>query len=659
MSVVINLMKALGLPTVEDGLCYGIAHAALQANARGELNQFLRRMALVRVCPLDKLVEKIEKSHSSSVVPDVVESYDEIDTEYGDLYDSMHAFLQMILFYHVSVDFVISDPVAAEVYESAKKVMGITYQNYQFYQKFLSPGIKNTESKYTKDEEVKYDPEFTATEDRTFVLHERDGQTVLSLNEERLGEFIAYLNDVRGDIALSFNTATHTFALFKNKKKWIVVNHDIISEIEGYDDKMLSDAIFNGLKTSLTLAHGLAVPAYIESFSSNASLLADFESKQVWMNPEVDLYSVLNMAMRYGCYEIVRAYGSYLNDCFETGELKREALIATLVGNTPAGVPALYMAMQNGHYQAISVYIELLNRLFFKDLINRVGLIEILIAKRPNGFPALFIAIENGHHKAISVYGETLDNLMFIAELSSRESKDILLDKESDGIFALTNHMIHPRPEERSTIDGVILQLLEASGASRLLGRLCSLYKKVVETKNITTHFSATEMKMLEFAIDILNSLFEVAWTGCGTLECEKLFERFDSTFYDKSIKSYDDSIASVFSPVLMGRPFIDFIIQPETGLTFGQFLGLLKEKDAHHPQIGCKLTFEDKSAIILEFASSKAYFDHRQDIVSFLQVHGYELTFDSETGEAIKFFSTKGDSHDCETGAGVGAGAR
>ena len=450
MTTVIDLMKELGMPTNEAGVCYGIANTALQAHARGELNQFLRRMALVRICPLDKLVEKIEKSHlkkakprsvSSSVVPEVLESYDEIDAEYGGLYDSMHAFLQTILFYHSKNNLIISDPVASEVYQSAVQTMGVaTYPDYQSYQKFISVDIKNkeSESKYEEGDEVKEDLDLPViAADMDLAVHQCHGKTILSLNEEMVGKFITYLNGVEGDVALSFKTAAHAFALFKTESKWIVVNHDTVTDFWVHMKVGVPNAVYNALKRGLTVGPGVAVPVYIENFSSNVDLLADYESEAVWMDPKSDLYSVLYLAMDNGCYDIVSAYRSYLNHCFENDELSEGELVAALSAKGPDGSSGLYIAMQNGRHQSVIVYGDVLKG--FADLFKRTPgkLTEILIAKNTDDLPALYMAMQLGNHQAIEAYGDMLKKCIDEDLLSRDIVKEILLTNAPDGIVPL------------------------------------------------------------------------------------------------------------------------------------------------------------------------------------------------------------------------------
>ena len=201
--------------------------------------------------------------------------------------------------------------------------------------------------------------------------------------------------------------------------------------------------------------------------------------------------------------------------------------------------------------------------------------------------------------------------------------------------IALIDCMIAPSPEKRPTIDSVIMQLFKASAHSSLLSQLWSVYKKVVGAKNFNDHFSTTKMELQNFAIDILNRLMDLVCGKFRMITCDDVFKKFNAIKRDKSIVSPHFGIEGVFWPVPMGRPFIDFIIQPETGLTFGQFLGLLKEKDAHHPQIGCKLTFEDKSSMLLAFSKlpefRQDYFDEVKYRLGFI---GFKLTdFDPESG--------------------------
>ena len=199
----------------------------------------------------------------------------------------------------------------------------------------------------------------------------------------------------------------------------ILVIHECLEQInksKGINTQVLLAAKHSdgtpGLSLALQYAHAEAIKIYMKTIVESGISMTD---KLVLLAAkDSDGTPGLSIAFEDGYAEAIKIY---IETIVESRISITDKLVL-LAAKRHDGTPGLFMALQKGHAEAIKIYIEIILK---SNIIKKQ---ELLAAKMPDGTSGLFMALQKGHAEASKAYTETISE----SRISIRDKQELLAD---------------------------------------------------------------------------------------------------------------------------------------------------------------------------------------------------------------------------------------
>lgn len=381
MSAILKLMENMGYTIDQEGMCYGIAHVAVQSALRNKFNQYLKRLEKI-----GGLLESEEKIFSYSIHADIFAFFDSIS-----IYHASHAFSLM---------------PTCDIAKENFKGFYLGAQDSSAGNRILNVGKK---SDLQPDE-----------------LSRGIHPTCKSLQIFRSKKEIrGYLNAAKGakkNFSAVFSIINHATAVIFNNGKWHFVNHDEIVSTKG---EKLEDVFINAMQNALIGKDETTCCVDITEYGSKKPSKVVYSNSRKVMQEHFKDKRILHLALRTGRFDAVSVYFEEINK----QTLKSRSLETLLIAKNRNGTPGLYMALQEGHSKAIKAYLDGISKLSDKSI--KLG--NLLMAQNSSGTPGLYMALQDGHSNAIKAYFEGISKL----DLTPAELITLLQAKDKRGISGL------------------------------------------------------------------------------------------------------------------------------------------------------------------------------------------------------------------------------
>ncbi|MCF6777641.1 hypothetical protein L3V83_13810 [Thiotrichales bacterium 19X7-9] len=353
MSKILELMEAAGYQVNEQGMCYGIAHVAIQSALRGKFDEYKVRL---------------ETINNKSGQINIKDKQDR----------NILGFFDAIVLYHNSF----TNDLAKTDLEEIKNNFGKFYKNRQD----ASSG--------------------------NAILNEDEGKEAISQgiypvkksiqvfnSGDEIGQFLTKDREGNSPYAISLGILDHRMAIVFNNNQWHFVSHDMVESTEG---EKITDAFIAKVFQEFADSKGAVEVIRYQSRPTN-EVEYILPIKEAMLNKYV-----LFLALQKGHADAVEKFIEGIKSL----NLSTEDLKELLFSKKSNGTPGLFMALQNGHADAVEKFIEGIKSLN----LSTEDLKELLFAKRSDGIPGLFMALQVGHADAVEKFIEGIKSLNLSTE---------------------------------------------------------------------------------------------------------------------------------------------------------------------------------------------------------------------------------------------------
>ncbi|MCF6766319.1 hypothetical protein L3V82_11090 [Thiotrichales bacterium 19S3-7] len=346
MADILTLMKLNGYRIDEEGMCYGIAHVAIQSGLRGKFEEYLARLSQI---------EKIE--------PKKLDIKNEIERE-------ILAFFDAILLYQSSD--------VASLSENDEDMAA----NFEaFYHNRQDSAVGNK------------------------ILNESDDGAIYEVSKSlknfngETDDLKAYLNHLKGDkenFAALISISQHAMAIIYSNNCWHLVNHDQVISTE---DAILSDKFINSLLNRLP-NYIATINVYDDTQRSDKEFTYDVLTKEA-ISTASQLISYFELACSDGHPQALRAFCELILKSQASDEIKKALLLAT----SENGRAYIMSAFEYCDMDILEGFAQSIINSNVSDSLKKELL---LLAIDDNDDPLIMMAFNNGYTTALKAYFELI-----------------------------------------------------------------------------------------------------------------------------------------------------------------------------------------------------------------------------------------------------------
>ncbi|MBM7074592.1 hypothetical protein JQC92_21675, partial [Shewanella sp. 202IG2-18] len=374
-SKVLSIMNGFGYPSVDNGVCYGLAVMAAQAVIRFDGATYNARI---------------------KTLPSGEE-------------DDLKAFFEGVVVYSGNV-------LSASQYVA----LGLPrHQNIPAPAKLLS--FTQDEKDTLHDERKKCRPCVA----ETFLCSFNRKSLTCCLKEMRS-------HDVPFSLVITY--INHAVQIGFDGSNWLSVSHDntlyeaaITSELllNITDEKYARDGLWLA-NINIVLGKGRTISDFSACFrelrltDNNFLKLSDSQKKRC-----------VHLALQNGHHDTVAAFMKVLVELLKAGKLSEDKFIALAAAKDGDETPGLFLALQNGHHETVTAFMKVLAELLKAGRLSEDKFIALVAAKDGDETPGLFLALQNGHHDTVAAFMKVLVELLKAGKLSA--DKFIALAAAKDG----------------------------------------------------------------------------------------------------------------------------------------------------------------------------------------------------------------------------------
>ncbi|MBM7074537.1 hypothetical protein JQC92_21380, partial [Shewanella sp. 202IG2-18] len=354
-SKVLSIMNGFGYPSVDNGVCYGLAVMAAQAVIRFDGATYNAR------------IKKLPNGEE----------------------DDLKAFFEGVVVYSGNV-------LSASQYVA----LGLPlHQNIPAPAKLLS--FTQAEKDTLHDERKKCRPCVA----EAFLCSFNRKSLTCCLNEMRS-------HDVPFSLVITY--INHAVQIGFDGSSWLSVSHDntlyeaaITSKLllNITDEKYAHDGLWLA-NINIVFGKGRPISDFSACFrelrltDNNFLKLSDSQKKRC-----------VHLALQNGHHDTVTAFMKVLAELLKEGKLSEDkfiALAAAKGGNETAG---LFLALQNGRNEVVTAFMTVLAELLREKSLSEDAFKELAAAKSGNETFGLFMAQECHYHKTVNAFMSVLDSL--------------------------------------------------------------------------------------------------------------------------------------------------------------------------------------------------------------------------------------------------------
>ncbi|TNF66166.1 MAG: ankyrin repeat domain-containing protein [Gammaproteobacteria bacterium] len=374
MADILTLMKKNGYKIDEAGMCYGIAHVAIQSALRGKFNEYLTRL---------NQIQQIESK--------ALNIQDETERE-------ILAFFDAVLLYQSSN------------VEELSENDGDTIVNFaDFYKNRQDPASGNKILNEIDDDSISQANGIYAVSKSLKIF---SGET------DNLKEYLNQLKGEKENFAALITISGHAMAIIFSNNCWHFVNHD---EVKSIENEILSDRFVNDVLNNLP-GYIATISAYADNNKLDHIRYSHDALKREVISTASQLVIYFNLACRDSHPDAARAFCELTLKSPAIDEIKKELLLAT----DESGKPFIITAFQNSDIDLMQAYAE---SIINANINNNLKKELLLLVRDDHDDPLIMMAFTYGQKEMIKAYFE----LIITSNLDDEVKKDLLLSNITNG----------------------------------------------------------------------------------------------------------------------------------------------------------------------------------------------------------------------------------
>ncbi|MBM7073653.1 hypothetical protein JQC92_16715, partial [Shewanella sp. 202IG2-18] len=174
----------------------------------------------------------------------------------------------------------------------------------------------------------------------------------------------------------------------------------------------------------------------------------------------------LCLALQNGHHETVAAFMKVLVELLKEGKLSEDKFIALAAGKDGDGTPGLYLALQEGQHETVTAFMKVLAELLKEGTLSEDKFIALAAAKDGDGTPGLYLALQEGQHEKVTAFMKVLAELLKAGKLSEDKFIALAAGKRRDETSGLCLAQQNGQHETVAAFMKVLVELLKAGKLS-------------------------------------------------------------------------------------------------------------------------------------------------------------------------------------------------